>query len=153
MVPMMMPVVMPMMVPARAGDRRRGDGERNRRRENVTQFLHVDLRGLNNGVQTRSEVKGSARSRMVDERMRDASRGAATRDDLIWVFCPVFPQKIFMFVFTANQRLNPAILSRQRGARERHERWGRLRWALAPSLRARALRTCGGVGAGKTVWS
>ena len=38
MVPMMMPVVMPMMVavPARAGDRRRGNGERDGRRENVT---------------------------------------------------------------------------------------------------------------------
>jgi len=35
---MVMPVVMPMMVvvPARAGDRRRGNGERNGRRENVT---------------------------------------------------------------------------------------------------------------------
>ena len=34
-------------------------------------------------------------------------------------------------LFTANHRLNPPILSRQRGARERHERGGRLRWALA----------------------
>ena len=36
MVPMMMPVVMPMMVPAGAGDRRRGNGECDGRRKNVT---------------------------------------------------------------------------------------------------------------------
>src|SRR6185437_2916712 len=42
-VPMMMPVVMPMMVPACAGDRRRGNGERDRRRQNVTKLLHVDV--------------------------------------------------------------------------------------------------------------
>ena len=32
----------------------------------------------------------------------------------------------------------PPILSRQRGARERHERGGRLRWALVPLPRAKA---------------
>jgi hypothetical protein len=38
MVPVVMPVVVPMMVmvPMRAGDRRRGNGERDGRRENVT---------------------------------------------------------------------------------------------------------------------
>jgi hypothetical protein len=60
MVPMMMPVVMPMMVPAPgASNRRRGDGDRDRRRKNVTQLLHVDLRGLNNRLETRMEAKSS----------------------------------------------------------------------------------------------
>jgi len=43
----------------------------------------------------------------------------------------------------------PPILSRQRGARERHERGGRLRWALAPSPRAKARGRTAGVAPAK----